>query len=432
MTSPAHPDGRAFVFGANHRSSGLSLRDHLFVDDRQLPKFLSRLAEAGIDNALMLSTCDRVEVQGFHPAPEQIVETLYGVYSDHSQIEVEALSDKFYLHCDSRAIRHLCGVASSLDSLVVGEPQVLGQLKAAHRAARDLGMIRGPFETLLQHAYHTAKRVRTETKIGERPVSIASAACEIAKGVHGDLSNSYVALLGAGEMGELIARQFRDTGVAGVTVLHPHRSRAEPLASRLECHLAEFDDMHSILAMADTIVCAMGRRVHSLTTDHVRSALKTRKNRPQFIIDATIPGDVEPSVNLIDDAFVYDLSDLERAAMEGQKYRQNELGVASAIVDEEVARYLIENEARNADELILFLRENANQIRNKVLSEHANDASRATELLISKLFHEPSAVLRQKAVENTDQFAQAEVLLRELFNHTQENNPIKNPKENKQ
>ncbi len=432
MTSSAHPDGRAFVFGANHRSSGLSLRDQLFVDDRQLPDFLASLSKAGIDNALMLSTCDRVEVQGFHPAPEQIVETLFGLYSDHSKINLEDLSDKTYLHCDSTAIRHLCAVAASLDSLVIGEPQVLGQLKAAHRAARDLGMVKGPFESLLQHAYHTAKRVRTETKIGERAVSIASAACEIAKGVHGDLSHSYVALLGVGEMGELIARQFLMTGVAGLTVLHPHRSRAEPLASRLECHLGEYENMHSVLATADIIVCATGRRAHSLSADQIRAALKTRKNQPQFIIDAAIPGDVEPAVNRIDDAFVYDLSDLERAALEGQQTRQNELSAASAIVDEEVARYLIENEARNADALIAYLREHAEQIRKTVLSQHADVAGRATELLIAKLLHGPSSLLRQKAVENTEQFAQAEILIRELFNTAKEYNPIKNPKENEQ
>lgn len=415
MNSSAHPDGRAFVFGANHRTSGLSLRDRLFVDDGDVPQLLNHMADVGIDNALVLSTCDRVEVQGFHNQPEDVQPILKQWFADHSNAQQDEFDDKFYMHQGVDAVRHLFSVAASLDSLVIGEPQVLGQMKSAHRMARDQGMVKGPFEGLLQSAYSAAKRVRTETAIGERPVSMASAACEIARDVHGDLSKSYAAMIGVGEMGELIARQFKEAGITGLTIIHPVRKRAEPVAYRLECHLTETEDVASALANADVIICAMGRRQHALSADMVRAALKARKNRPQLIIDAAVPGDVEPAVNRIDNAFLYELADLERVALEGQMNRHSEADAAKRIIDAEVMAYMDNHEARNAAPAISQLRAHAELIRNAVLEEHPDNATRATELLIARLLHQPSQYLRGQATEGSTEISAAERLLRDLF-----------------
>lgn len=426
MSAPAHLPGRAFVIGVNHRTSGLSLRDRLFVEDADVPGFLGKLADAGLDDGMVLSTCDRIEVQGYHPEPDALLPALLRLFASHGAVTVEDLPDKFYLLQQAQAVAHIFAVAASLDSLVIGEPQVLGQMKAAHRIARDAQMISGPFEGLLQAAYAAAKRVRTETAVGERPVSIASAACEIAHGLHGDLSRTYVTMIGAGEMGELIARQFMNTGVKGVTISHPLAARAEPIASRLDCHLTAFPDISAALASADIIICALGRRQHSLTADMVRAALKSRRNRPQFIIDTAVPGDVEPAVNRIDDAFLYELADLERVALEGQLNRQSEVDVARMLVDVEVAAYMSNHAARDAVPVMTRLRAHFDKAREDILREHPDNASRATELLISRLLHDPSRLLRRRASIGKPQIDAAEQLLDELFDlgssRTTENN----------
>ncbi|NQV98472.1 MAG: glutamyl-tRNA reductase [Rhodospirillales bacterium] len=421
--------GRAFVVGANHRTSGLSLRDRLFVDDADVPAFLAKMATAGLGDAMVLSTCDRIEVQGYHSDPDSLLPILTDLFAAHGQVPAGELEDKFYLYQEVDAVRHIFSVAASMDSLVVGEPQVLGQMKAAHRLARDAVMISGPFEGLLQAAYGAAKRVRTETAIGERPVSIASAACEIARGLHGDLSQSYVAMIGAGEMGELIARQFKNTGVKGITVSHPIRARAEPLAGRLECHLTSFQDISSALSDADIIICAMGRREHSLTADMVRAALKSRRNQPQFIIDTAVPGDAEPSINRIDDAFLYELADLERVALEGQMNRQSEIDVARQLIEAEVSVYMTNHAAREAIPALSQLRAHFEAIRQTILRENPDDAARATELLVARLLHHPSRRLRERASAGRPQIDAAEQVLSDLFNLKTSDATDKNNKE---
>jgi len=415
MTDPTHPSGSVFVIGANHRTSGLSLRDRLFVDDGDIPGFLAKISELGAQDVIVLSTCDRVEIQGIHADPDALYTGTLEQFATHAGMQASELVDKFYLHRNTEAVRHIFSVASSLDSLVVGEPQVLGQLKAAHQMARQLGHVSGSFDTVLQSAYRVAKRVRTETRIGERPVSIASSACEIARGLHGDLSRVYVALIGAGEMGELIANQFMLSKVKGLSVSHPIRSRSEPLAARLGCHLVPYEDVSQALAQADIVISAIGRRQHSLSADMVRAALKSRRNRPQLIIDTAIPGDVDPAVNRIDDAFLYELSDLDRVAVDGQSSRKAEADVALSLLDEEISEFVASNTERDAVSVLTQLRSHFELVQQDVARQVPDDVSRATELLISKLLHNPSHVLRKHARAGDGKIEAAEQMLKELF-----------------
>jgi glutamyl-tRNA reductase len=416
MNTQPHQIDRAFVIGANHRTSGLSLRDRLFVEDKQVPKFLNELRQIGLLDGLLLATCDRVEVMGMHLDPEALFSDILKIFAAHAHMHVTELNGSLYVREGLAAVRHLFAVTASLDSLVIGEPQVLGQVKAAHRIAKDAGMIRGPFEGLLQSAYGLAKRVRTETTIGERPVSIASAACEIARSLHGGLPPLSVALIGGGEMGELMARQFIGNGIKGLTVSHPNQARIEPLANRLDCHITPYDKLSDALAEADIIICAMGDRRHSLSADMVRSALKTRRSRPQLIIDTTILGDVEPAVNRIDDAFLYELVDLERVALEGRINRGAEADAVKVIIEEAVSAYLINHASRGAVPVLSQLRKHFEAMQKEVIDENPNDAVRATELLISKLLHHPSQVLRELAGQGKTEILDAEQLLRILFN----------------
>lgn len=415
MATPAPLKGSAFVIGANHRTSGLSLRDRLFVADADVPAFLRKLSGIGITDALVLATCDRVEVQGIHVDPHSLLPLVSGFFAEHAGVTEEEVSGIFYIHSGPDAVRHIFSVAASLDSLVVGEPQVFGQIKAAHRIAKNVGMIQGPFEGLLQSAYSAAKRVRTETTIGERPVSIASAACEIARELHGDLSRLFVVMIGAGEMGELMARQFQGNGVKGLTLCHPNASRVEPLALRLGCHIFPHDNLSGALAEADIVICAMGSRRHSLNSDMVRAALKARRRRPQLIIDTGIPGDVEPAVNRIDDAFLYELADLERVALQGRTNREAEADAAWRLIEDEVATYLLDNASRDAVPALTQMYAYFEDMRQMVLRENPKDATRATELLVARLLHNPSLILRELATRQTGEIANAEHLLRLLF-----------------
>lgn len=416
MKTHVHPTGRAFVIGANHRTSGLSVRDRLFVVDANVPEFLNELRQSGLRDGLLLATCDRVEVLGIHSEPEILFSSIIKTFATHAEMPEAELCEILYVREGPAAVRHLFSVTASLESLVIGEPQVFGQVKAAHRMAKDADMVHGAFEGLLQSAYGAAKRVRTETAIGERPVSIASAACGVARSLHGGLERLSVAVIGGGEMGELMARQFKDNGVKALTVSHPNPARITQLANRLECHITPYEKLVGALAEADIVICAMGSRRYSLSVDMVRGALKARRNRPQLIIDTAIPGDVEPAVNRIDDAFLYELSDLERVASEGLTSREAEREAAKVLIEEAVADYLKDHVSRDAVPVLKQLRRHFEATQQTVLDDHSNDAARATELLVSKLLHRPSEVLREMAVNGKTEIKDAERLLRALFN----------------
>ena len=415
MKTHVHPTGRAFVIGANHRTSGLSVRDRLFVDDANVPEFLNELRQTGLRDGLLLATCDRVEVLGIHSEPEILFSSIIKTFATHAEMPEAELCEILYVREGPAAVRHLFSVTASLESLVIGEPQVFGQVKAAHRMAKDADMVHGAFEGLLQSAYGAAKRVRTETAIGERPVSIASAACGVARSLHGGLERLSVAVIGGGEMGELMAQQFKDNGVKALTVSHPNPARITQLANRLECHITPYEKLVGALAEADIVICAMGSRRYSLSVDMVRGALKARRNRPQLIIDTAIPGDVEPAVNRIDDAFLYELSDLERVALEGLTSREAEREAAKVLIEEAVADYLKDHVSRDAVPVLKQLRRHFEATQQTVLDDHSDDAVRATELLVSKLLHRPSEVLREMAVNGKTEIKDAERLLRALF-----------------
>lgn len=404
----------ALVVGANYRSASLGLRDRLFVEDAQAPAFLALLREAGVNPAMILSTCDRVEVQALHEDPDAAAERTIEIMAGHGGVDIAELKDQTYVLSGEDAVRHIFSVAASLDSLVVGEPQVLGQVKACHRMARDAGMTGSGFEALLQAAYGAAKRVRGETAIGERPVSIAAAASQLAQDLHGDLGRTAGLLIGAGEMGELVAEALVRDGLGDLTVIHPTGSRAETLARALDCHVADFDELPRLLDDADIVLTALGSRRQVLNSDMMLVALHRRRKKPVFIVDTSIPGDVEPAVNRIDEAFLYDLGDLERVALEGHSNRVAEAEGAARIVDREVEAFLRGRAERTAVPALNELRGHFETVRSEVLAEAGADAEKATRLLINRLLHGPSEAMREAAAEGGG-WATAEDVIRRLF-----------------
>jgi glutamyl-tRNA reductase len=420
MALPSALCDRLLVVGANHRISPLDLRDRLFVDDASAPAFLASLAAAGMTEAMILSTCDRVEVVAVTGAPDA-ADRIVTVLAGQAGIEPAALAPQLAVMRGAEALRHVFSVAASLDSQVIGEPQVLGQVKAAHRLAQVAGLCGRELETLLQAAYAAAKRVRSETKIGEGPVSIAAAARRVARELHGDLDRCSALLLGVGEMGELVAQDLREGGLKELTVVHPTAARAEAVAVRLGCHVAPMDDLARLLPKADVVIAALGTRRHTLTAERVGLALQARRRRPVFLIDTAVPGDIEPAVERLDGAFRYDLNDLERVALEGRAGRESEAVAARAIVDEETTALLRGVAERTAVPSLIALRRHFEEARAEALKAAGGDAEEATRLLINRLLHDPSEAMRRVAASSLHaadaeaEWEQLESVLRRLF-----------------
>jgi glutamyl-tRNA reductase len=395
------PAARIVVVGANHSRCSLLLRDRLFVDDGQVPAFLGRLAAAGVDECLVLSTCDRVEVQAAHAEPTVLTAIVQQALAAHGQVAATHLDGALYTHVGRDAVRHIFAVAASLDSQVIGEPQVLGQVKAAHRLARLAGTIGPALEPVLQAAYGTAKRVRSETAIAEGPVTIASSAVQVARDVHGALDRCAALLIGGGEMGELIVARLRDAGLSRLTVAAASASRAAAEARRLQCRGATFDELASAVAAADIVVSAAGLGRLLVSAELVAGALKRRRFRPIFVIDAAVPGDVEPAVDRLEEAFLYDLDDLEGVAQEGRANRARSTALAWHIVDDELAVFLRARAERTAVPALQSLQRHFAAAREEALARAPDDAAEATRLLVNRLLHDPSEVLREAAGDET-------------------------------
>ncbi|MDA8229920.1 MAG: glutamyl-tRNA reductase [Magnetospirillum sp.] len=411
MTGPA---SRFTIIGANHRSASLSLRDALFIDDDAAPGFLESLKERGLRECLMLSTCDRVEVWTAGEDAERAAAAVVSALAARTALTDSGLAPHLYTLTGAEAVRHAFMVTASLDSLVIGEAHVLGQVKAAHRLARDAGSCGPELETLLQAAFSVAKRVRTETPVGEGPVSIAAAAVQLARDLHGDLADCRGLLIGTGDMGELIAENLIASGLSGLAVTAPRQGRAEAVAQALNGHVVPFDEVKDALAVADVVLTSVGSRNLAVTADAVSRALKKRRRKPIFLVDAGIPGDIEPAVNRVDGAFLYDLADLERVALQGRAGREQAARSARAIVDEEVAAFLRGRAARAAVPAIVALRSRFEEVRDAALAEAGGDAAEATRLLVNRLLHAPSEEMKGVAAEGPE-WRVMEQTLRKLF-----------------
>jgi len=388
---------RPIVIGANHRSSALPVRDALFVDDVSQPAFLAELKEAGLEQVLSLSTCDRVEVWALHHDPALVEAIVTNAFARRAGLEPSALHGQLYSLEEEAALKHSFAVTASLDSLIIGEPHVLGQVKACHRMARDAEMCGSELESWLSAAYGAAKRVRTETQVAERPVSIASAAVQFARDLHGEMSDCEGLLLGVGDMGELVGEAMLAAGLKRLVVAAPRQSRAESLATALNCHVGNYDELPQLLAEADVVVTAVSGRHTVLDGETVHQALRKRRRKPIFFVDTGIPGDVDPAVNRVDGAYLYDLTDLERVAMEGRASREGAARAAWAIVEAELAAFNKDRAARTAVPAIMALRSRFETEREQVLAEAGNDADKATRLLINRLLHAPSQTMKDIA-----------------------------------
>lgn len=398
------------LVGASHRRASEPVRERLFVEDRLVPVLLERLSAAGFEEGLALVTCDRCELYVMTASPSADAARLSRLLAEATGQPHAGLAAELESREDADALAHLFMVAASLDSPVVGEPQVLGQLKAAHKLAADRGIVGAELDAVLQAAYAAAKRVRAETPLAEQPVSMATAAVQAAQGLHGNLRSSRALLVGAGDMGQLLADELVRAGLKELTVLHPTLARAELLARQHGCHFRPWSELDAALAGADILLSALGTGREVVTADAVRRALRQRRSRPMLLVDAAVPGDIERAVGDLEDAFRYDLDDLERIAMSGRSTRAGASAAGRAIIEAEVRAFVTRQAERQAVPALLQLRSIFEAERRQALEAAGGNAEEATRLLVNRLLHRPSAALRALAAARGREAAQAELL----------------------
>jgi glutamyl-tRNA reductase len=399
---------RLLAVGLSHRTAPVELRESVDFARAGLDRALQALAERGVGaEAVVLSTCNRAEIYAVGNS-DAAADAISGFFCEYHGLEPARLAAHLYCHRGVDAARHLFRVAAGLDSLVVGEPQILGQVKTAYAAASDLHFTGTVTHRLFHTAFAVGKRVRHETGLAEGAVSVSYAAIELAKKIFGDLSGLNVLILGAGEMAELTGVHLRSQRVKQITIASRTLGSAENLARQLDGRAVPWQDLRSALASADIVVTATGAAEPVLTKTAVEDAMRSRRDRPLFVIDIALPRDVETAVGNLDQVFLYHMDDLQSIVNENLARRSSELASAEAIVDQEVARFTSWLQAREIVPTIVALRQRFESIRQAELRrlepklgdltpEMRARVDEVTRLLVEKLLLTPTEHLKTVA-----------------------------------
>ena len=417
------------VVGLSHRTAPVDVREKFAGGSEVLPAVLARLsARPELKEVMFLSTCNRVEVlatpadsKNAAPATSAIRDVLCG----HASVENgDAVSSYFYECHGEEAVRHIFRVAASLDSMVLGEPQILGQVKDAYDAAVAAGTLSSYLGRCVHRAFSAAKRVRTETALGAGAASISSVAVDLARRIFGDLSDHSVLLLGAGEMAEAAARSL-GKGARHIRVCNRSFERGAAFANAVGGDAVQWDALGDELTRADVVVASTASPTVVVTHDLVKRAMKVRKGRTLFFIDIAVPRNVEASVHRIDNVYVYNVDDLEQQVAEGRKARHAEVAAAEAIVDKELREFQAWARALNVTPCVVALRAKTRAVLIGELErslggrlKHLGEADRAAltqmvESAVNKLLHAPTT--RLKAVAATDDAGEYVHALQQLF-----------------
>lgn len=394
------------ALGLNHQTAPVSLREKLAITPSALGDVLADLTtQQGVMEAAVLSTCNRTEIYcrvetGAERLPEHWL-------AQFGQLRPDQLDTYLYRHRDGAAVRHLFRVATGLDSMVLGEPQILGQVKEAWQAARASGALKTPLDRLFQQTFAVAKRARTDTRIGAHPVSVAFAAVRLAQSVFSALDQATVLLIGAGDTIELAARHLNDHKVKRLLVANRTLEHAQSLASRFGGVALPLDELERHLAEADIVLSATASREPILRCEAVKQALRQRRHRPMFLLDLAVPRDIEPAIAELDDVFLYSVDDLEQVIDENRRSRREAAEQAEAIIELQVEHYLSWWRASGEQDTLKRLRQSGEATRDAVLARanelltQGRSPEQALEYLAhtltNKLLHTPSVALRQAA-----------------------------------
>jgi glutamyl-tRNA reductase len=396
------------ALGLNHQTAPLALRERVAFDAAALPAALAALrALPGVEEAAVVSTCNRTEIyaevaEGAEDVPASWLASSQG-------LEPDSLSSYLYRHADGEAVRHLFRVATGLDSMVLGEPQILGQVKEAWQAARSAGSLGRPLDRLFQQSFAVAKRVRTDTRIGAHPVSVAYAAVRLARQVFARLDQACVLLVGAGDTIELAARHLADAKVQRLLVANRTLEHAQQLAARHGGVALPLSELHRHLGEADIVISATASRTPVITREAVQAALAARRHRPMFLLDLAVPRDIAPEVAALEDVYLYTVDDLEQAIEGNRASRREAAQQADAIIELQCEHYLAWWRAQGRQDALRSLRAEGEAARDRALAKAAQELAaggspeevmqRLAHQLTNRLLHAPSSALRQAALD---------------------------------
>ncbi|MEO8596646.1 MAG: glutamyl-tRNA reductase [Candidatus Solibacter sp.] len=400
---------KLLITGVSHKTAPVEVRECLAFREETLPAALADLkSRAGVSEAVILSTCNRVEITltaEDSADPRVIVDAFL---ADHKSVTSATIGPHLYRHEGRDAIHHLFRVAASLDSMVVGEPQILGQLKTAYAAAKNCGALCGWLDALMARSFSVAKRVRSETGIGQMAVSVSYAAVELARKIFGSLNNRTVMLAGAGKMSELAARHLRRCGASHVFVTNRTHERAVEMAKLFQGTPVEYSRFTAMLPEVDILIASSGAPHYILHKDEMQRVISSRRNKPMFLIDIAVPRNIEPSVNDLDNVFLYDIDDLQEVVNSNLRERMKEADHAESLVSEEVERTISRMKVAEVTPLIVSLQDQLEHIRAGemekvrrrlgVLTPQQEEAIDAlTRGIINKIAHGPISELRTNA-----------------------------------
>ena len=414
------------ALGLNHITAPVEVREKVAVTDESLPAVLTELrGQRGIDEVAILSTCNRTEI--YCSLYENDGGIILDWLSHFHHLRLQEINPFLYSYPDANAVKHILRVASGLDSMVLGEPQVLGQLKSAYKAAVDAGSIGQLLSRLFQHSFKVAKEIRSNTEIGNHPVSIAYAAVRLGQQIFGNFSDKTALLIGAGDTIELTARHLHDSGLSRMIIANRTLERSQHLAREFSGYAITLEDIGNHLDEADIIIASTASSVPVITKQKIETAIKKRKHRPVYIVDIAVPRDVEPSVGDLDDIYLYTVDDLQGVIEENLRNREHAAKQAEEIIDTQVIHFMDWMNSLDTVSTIKAIRDQAVSVQDEVieaalrklkLGEDPEKVMREmARSLSNKLIHSPSANLRNAGNEHKDEILRAARLLFDI--HTE-------------
>lgn len=397
------------VVGLNHKTAPVDIRETLAFDERAVPRalieFRERMPHAEV---VVVSTCNRVELYVASSGAEKLSEAITQFLADFHNLEPDSFVSHLYHHYDTDAVRHLFTVSCSLDSLVVGEAEILGQVKKAYMFALEEGVSGRVLNNLFQRAFGVAKSVRTSSSIGAGRVSVASVAVEFAQKIFSDFSDKTVMIVGAGEMGELTLKHMVENGISAVIVANRTYEKAVKLADEYDGMAIKYESFIDNMHRADVIISTSGAPHYIIHPKHLPPALRARRNKPMLLIDIAVPRDMHPDIDQIENAYLYNIDDLQKVIAENIAFREKDLELCASIVEAETDKFMAWLRTLDIGDMIKKFRESLHEIRKTELARSLNklpdlkeddkqEIEYLTERIVNKILNQPTQVLKKEA-----------------------------------
>ncbi len=397
------------LVGISHRTAPVEVRERMNIQESRLARAVSDLVHRdGILEGVILSTCNRVEVVTHAQDSVEAAPVIRQFLSDYHHCDLSAYERYLYWHRQQEVVRHLFRVASSLDSMILGEPQILGQMKQAFATARQVGALNGTLNDVVNQALAVARKVRRETAIGTAAISVSYAAVELAKKIFGSLAGKIIFVIGAGKMSELAARHLLRSGASAIFVSNRTYDRAAELAEAFHGTAIRFEELFEYIDKADIVISSTGAPHFVVRKAQAEQLLAARKNRPMFFVDIAVPRDIDPAVNELDNAFVYDIDDLEQVVDANKKQREREAVWAEEIIEQEVQKMMQHLASRDVVPTIVAIEERLKRIRENEMErfrgrlssltfEQREAVDALTRGILNKILHGPITELKSGA-----------------------------------